>query len=112
MDYEAQMQTNDIIRDTVNWVLVSGSFVAAGGEDFVTVGNFMAPISTDYTAINPPSFLNEAYYFIDDVFVIDATATDVGSKELIEGVYPNPAQDELVIRFTNFFSRPESRSWT
>ncbi len=35
-----QMKMNEFIADTINWVKVSGTFVAEGGEKYLTIGSF------------------------------------------------------------------------
>ena len=47
-----------LVRDTLNWIKVSGSFIAKGGEQYLTIGNFQ---HTDtLTGKN-------VYVYIDDV---------------------------------------------
>jgi len=58
--FESQIGT---IRDTSNWVLITGCFHAQGGEEWITIGNF-SPYESLYTPYS--------YYYIDDVSVIDA----------------------------------------
>jgi OOP family OmpA-OmpF porin len=50
------------------WFKVKGSYRAAGGEKFITIGNFSPNLKSDMVKINAksPGF-KEAYYFIDDV---------------------------------------------
>lgn len=56
------------LDDAVNWTLVSGTFVAAGGEDHIVIGSFRDDASTLTTA-GPGPWPGGAYYFIDDVSV-------------------------------------------
>lgn len=55
------------LTDTVDWMLISGSFVAAGGEDHMIIGNFHddANTATQATAFSWPM----SYYMIDDAMV-------------------------------------------
>jgi len=55
------------LDDTVNWIKVSGTFVAAGGEDHIVIGNYhddattnVQPMPGGYPGIN---------YYVDDVLV-------------------------------------------
>ncbi len=41
-----QIQAQYIIKDTLNWSLVSGTFVANGSENFITMGNFLSDSAT------------------------------------------------------------------
>jgi hypothetical protein len=63
--------SSNIIADKDNWVKISGSFIAQGGERFVTIGNFSD--SSVVTSMNIPTpgagVMTDSYYFIDDVSV-------------------------------------------
>ncbi len=58
------------ISDTLKWILISGTFTALGGESYITIGNFNSDANTSTSIVNPTgSGGNEAYYYIDDVYV-------------------------------------------
>ena len=61
--------TGNIISDTINWVKISGQFIAAGGERFMTIGNFNTGANTN--VILTDSLNGFAYYYIDDVSVYE-----------------------------------------
>jgi len=50
------------------WFKIKGVYKAAGGEKFITIGNFSPNVKKDMAKINlfKPGF-KEAYYFVDDV---------------------------------------------
>ena len=86
----------NIIYDTLNWVQISGTYIANGGEKYFTIGNFKDDANTMIDSVNlsVPLGAHEAYFFIDDVSVIDCT---VGIKEVNDNLssgklYPNPAR--------------------
>jgi len=86
----------NIITDTVNWTLISGSFIASGGERYITIGDFYADINSDSASIQTlQGFHKMAYYYIDDVSVVDSADIGDGINELNNNlnfdVYPNPA---------------------
>jgi gliding motility-associated-like protein len=58
----------NVLTDTVNWTLISGTFIANGGEKFITLGNF-TPDSLNTVDTNATGIYDAAYYFIDDVTV-------------------------------------------
>jgi len=63
-----------ILSDTVQWQLVDGSFIAAGGEKWATFGNFYhdADITSDTLVyIDDPFPQVFAYYYMDDACVLD-----------------------------------------
>jgi hypothetical protein len=64
---QVESPVNVFLSDTLNWTLVSGTFVASGGEDHMTIGNFHDDASTN--AIPTGNFWPGANYFVDDVSV-------------------------------------------
>ncbi len=38
--YTPQINETTVITDTANWTLVSGLFIANGGEQYIIIGNF------------------------------------------------------------------------
>ncbi len=93
--------STNFLSDTLNWMLVSGNFISAGGERFMTIGNFHLPANTNVQNLGGTS---EAYYFIDDVSVVDCTG--VGISEVNDdaevSVYPNPASNKITIESTKY----------
>jgi len=88
----------NILSDTLNWMQVTGDFMAQGGEKFITIGNFKNDTNTTLIVL-PAAIYNFGYYYIDDVSVIDCT---VGINELglIANditIFPNPCKDEITV---------------
>ncbi len=83
LNYSPQIHNPNgmLMTDTSNWIPVSGSFVAAGGEDHITIGNFKNNASTLYghTVRYDPGIHDEAttwsYYYVDDIVISDVTGT-------------------------------------
>ena len=102
--------SGNIIYDTLNWVQISGTYIANGGEKYLTIGNFKGDTNAMIDSVNlsAPLSAHGAYLFIDDVSVIDCT---VGINEVNENLssgklYPNPATK--VVYFENNLSEKES----
>lgn len=77
INFIPQLEAAGQITDTANWVLITGVYAAAGGENYATIGIFRAdgdPLltKTDRGNQNPgcTGLSNSAYYYIDDVSVI------------------------------------------
>ena len=68
------LYSNPIVYDTLNWINVSGFYTAKGGESYLTIGNFKDDQST-LIRIDPTGNYEGAYYFIDDVSVIEIDNT-------------------------------------
>jgi len=95
------------LTDKVNWMKVSGSFTAAGGEQYIIIGNFVDDAHSDTVFVNSTGAVGYAmssYYYIDDVIVsTDSTYADslfTGVQEYKPNkpnanVYPNPANNLL-----------------
>lgn len=62
------------LTNSTGWTAITGTFVAAGGEDHVTIGNFHDDATTNTTA-GPSDWPGAAYYFIDDASVESVAAT-------------------------------------
>lgn len=53
------------------WVKIEGIYEASGGEKFLTIGNFNNNTATNYIMQNGNTDFNYAYYYIDDVSVLE-----------------------------------------
>ncbi len=100
---QVENTTTNFLNDTANWMLVSGNFIANGGERFMTIGNFHNPSNTNVQNISGSS-QQYSYYYLDDVSVIDCTdvGVDENNKEDMVEVYPNPATNQLTIKTAQF----------
>ena len=94
----------NIIYDTLNWVQISGTYIATGGEKYLTIGNFKDNANTMIDSINNsvPQSQYESYLFIDDVSVIDCTVgiNEIENYQLQFFVSPNPVKNKLLIQLT------------
>jgi hypothetical protein len=64
-----QFNSIQVIRDTDNWTLISGSFIADTDAQYLTIGNFFEDSETQHETINTNSCSDGAYYYIDDIAV-------------------------------------------
>jgi len=103
LNYTPQITSDSgvYLTDTVSWMLVSGTYIAQGGERFITIGNFNNDANTDTMEYPNGASHYGAYYYVDDVSIIDCTngVNEETNKDGIS-VYPNPARSELGI--TNY----------
>ncbi len=88
------------VFDTLNWTLVQGNYTAAGGEQFITIGNFLDDANTVLTVVNPSSSFDLAYVYIDDVSLTNVTGTNEVSKNHTT-IYPNPFSDIVTVTTDN-----------
>ena len=92
----------NMLNNKTNWTAVSGSFVASGGEQYITIGNFKDDASTvkQYLGGTTINTLGTNYY-IDDVYV-GITPPPVGIHENVEDthnmkLYPNPNNGNMTL---------------
>lgn len=85
-----------LITDDANWTLVSGNFTALGGEEYITIGNFYDDASTTTTPTGVGSF-SRAYYYVDDVSVVDSNWIYQSSITLSDPTFSIDAGPDLVI---------------
>jgi len=69
-----QVESLAMLNDTAQWILLTGIYIASGGEDHITIGNFRNNASTtiaDNGNNGNGCTLNteNAYYYIDDIKV-------------------------------------------
>jgi gliding motility-associated-like protein len=63
-----QVNFTSIISDKINWSLLSAEYVAQGGEQFITIGNFYNDTSTSVLSVGPAVFYSA--YYIDNIRII------------------------------------------
>jgi len=70
------------LSDTLNWMVISGTYMATGGEHYITIGNFHDDATTD--SIRLDQNMNGFYYYvIDDVSVIEVAQCIAGKNDSI-----------------------------
>lgn len=101
---QIELDSTTYITDTLNWVKLSGTIIATGGEKYVTIGNFKDKahtkrinLLTNFTCPCGSVSNNLCYINIDDVSLYDCSSIGLkeNSKENHLKVYPNPAENQL-----------------
>ena len=101
----AQVFSHQVISDTANWTLVSGSFVADSAYHYLVLGNSFDNQQTSVEIIGPGS--NYAYTLVDAVCLSANPAGCPMSSSILESVAddivlgPNPARNELNLAWGN-----------
>jgi gliding motility-associated-like protein len=85
IELPAQIRSQQLLTDSINWSRVSGLYKAHGGEKYIVIGNFNSRENTTKVQYNPAGI--NLSYFIDDVSVvkagIDLQAPDLGTDTVI-----------------------------
>lgn len=111
LSYEPQVKYagEAFLTNKEGWTKIEGSFIANGGENFISLGNFDSNEETDTLFVEgggvfrpaQPYYWTDAYYFIDDVSVTLDTLTGINELENVSiEVYPNPAKNEIFVSIT------------
>lgn len=86
----------DPVTDTLNWTTLSTTFIALGGEEFITIGNVHTDAEIEVVSVEGSTGLESAYYFIDDVVLEMCTGSSVHDRQKEElVVYPNPSNGQI-----------------
>ena len=99
-----QVNTTNIVNDTLGWTTISGSFIASDTSKYITIGNFFNDSLTQVQALNQPG-VGGVYYYIDDVCVSSDSLTcyslNVGQNQKTKfkkvDVYPNPTTGLVLV---------------
>lgn len=67
LPYTPQVESpvNVYLTNATQWTAITGTFVAVGGENWITIGNFHDDATTN-TVVGPGTWPGGSYYYIDD----------------------------------------------
>jgi len=105
LNNHAEVFDDSIIKDTVNWVRVSDSFVADSNYQYLAIGNFFDDIHTDTIRLTSNVAFN-SYYYIDDVCVTTdslynenwTTASFIEAMNEQVKIFPNPSSGVFYVQ--------------
>ena len=94
------------LSDTLNWMKITGNFIAKGREKYIIIGNFKNDSMSSIRYLGQPSASSgEAWYYVDDVIVSpDSNYADsiMGIAQLTVNsekvkVWPNPSDGKFTV---------------
>jgi len=97
------INSNGIIYDKVNWVKISGSFIANGDEDFMHIGGYKHTDSTTIDSMvgGQSGTPYIAYYYVDDVSVVPCgVGIEENNTEATFNIHPNPTTGIFTVQGT------------
>lgn len=79
-----QVKSSQIINDSISWKKVNGLYCAHGGENYITIGNFLPDAQSTIQSFQPGNPIRIDYY-IDDVSVTPTNliAPNLGNDTII-----------------------------
>ncbi len=107
LPYQPQVENSqgNIITDSINWIKISGTFTAQGGEKYLTIGNFKDSMNTTIIDADSGNGLNNnSYYYIDKVSLIPLDS--------LQGIISFVEKEESIIVFPNIVNRGSSMTVT
>lgn len=107
-------QQSNFLTNKSSWTLVRDTFMAAGIERYIIIGNFFPLSQSDTIYVGGGTWGDNccAYYYIDDVSVIPLDSlsgmNEYGYVSKIQ-IYPNPTKEEVNIQIigSNLSTREE-----
>ena len=117
LSFSPQIKSNNsFLSDKSNWTLVSGTFIANGGEKFITLGNFQDSTSIDTLNVGGNgNGLGVSYYYIDNICISsDSTTCDISTNIIINNLndnisfYPNPFSANATLIINNNIVNPNN----
>lgn len=102
----SQVYVPSIVSDSINWITVSGSFIADSSFLYVSITNHFDDVNTSVVATaNPNALYSLAYYYLDDVCVslnpntCGYITSELNStkNEIISRIYPNPVSETAIM---------------
>jgi OmpA-OmpF porin, OOP family len=88
--------TTGVLGSDSTWMIITGSFIATGGEQYITIGNFHDDAGTTVTQVGSVGSYG-AYYFVDDVSVKSQETGIESENGTAVAVYPNPMTNSMHI---------------
>ena len=116
-DNFSHFKIDTMILDTIDWVKITGSFIADSSYTYVEFGNFYDDNNTDTIIISPPSTFFDlssgyaSYYYIDDICISEdslfcntqTTINNFAKQDKIS-IYPNPVNKIVNVNCQNNIS--------
>ncbi|MBA2612469.1 MAG: T9SS type A sorting domain-containing protein [Bacteroidetes bacterium] len=109
---QIQNPIGNAITDTMNWVLISGTFVANGTEKFMVLANFKSDVATTTAVANSTATGNFSEYFIDDISCIDINLPAYAGPDIwgipTNTVYLGRPQDVVIDEACMWYKLPNA----
>lgn len=99
------------LNNKVEWTLVCDTFIANGGEKWITIGNFLndslSSISPlDSVCSQPVAWGCGAYYYIDDISVTLIDETGIAEQKRNNfTLFPNPNKGTFKLQYNGIISK-------
>ncbi len=95
----------NLLGNKTGWTKVEGKFMANGGEEYMTIGNFKLDSNTIITFVSAGANPETAYYYIDSISLTPAicdSSVSVAENTFANNfkLYPNPNNGSFSVEYT------------
>jgi hypothetical protein len=92
--------TTGNITDTLGWTLISGLYLAHGGENYLIIGSFKDDSVLNVSFIDSSAQYEFVYFYLDDVSLVVSPCTGFDEQNERDNVaiYPSLFSDKLFIK--------------
>ncbi len=95
----------NVLGNKTGWTKVEGQFMASGGEEYMTIGNFKLDSNTIITFVSAGGNPEIAYYYIDSISLtptICDSSVSVAENTFANNfkLYPNPNNGSFSVEYT------------
>ena len=101
LNLPAQIKDTICRQDSLNWILITGKFIAQGNERYITIGHFADSLTYDTSLVklSDGQYFPSIYYYVDDVSLFDITNIDISNAngnclEVIPNIF-TPNNDSI-----------------
>lgn len=97
----------NVLNDSLNWTMISGTYTATGGEQYITIGGFIP--DNQLTIVNRGGTYPFTSYAIEDVWVIPEsllTVKENAAKNFEVSVTPNPSKGVVSCQVSGVNDKP------
>jgi len=101
----SHVYSNNIITDTVNWTMITGSFIADSAYSYLMIGNFFDDTHSNHVNVNLGGNLWSSYYYIDDVYVSTDSISSIFENSINSPsitIFPNPIFNKATINIDKY----------
>jgi len=108
---QVKNETTNILNNKTEWILICDTFIASGGEKWITIGNFLSESLNVQTPLDSVCFQTNpyacaAYYYIDDVSITLVDETGIEEKnQFTFSLSPNPNTGNFNLQYNGTINK-------
>jgi OmpA-OmpF porin, OOP family len=101
-DITFRAEKEDFFTDKKHWTLLTAEFTAKGGEQFLTIGNFIPALHGRKKKVSKNSSVESAYYYVDGISFIKVRDGGKKKKEEVKTTEEKEAYKDTLAEGSSF----------